>query len=381
MSNSKLDVSTIKDAFQKIKHEQQQYLKQNHDLNDGFVDHSQFVKTRISSALELFDIEIKQRIENELSGYGPIQNLLENDDITEILINQFDQIFYEKNGCLHQHQDHFFDEQSYHQFVELLVSNGNTVINSEKPYVEFHKNFIRYTIIAPDLARGHFLVSLRKQPKSHWNFNKLHVNEWASDKDFEILNRIISDKKNFLVIGGTGSGKTSLLQAFIHAIGDQERTLIIEDTQELQPLYSINTSLLARKSIGQLMSEITMNDLLKKALRLRPDRLCVGEIRGSEATALLMALATGHEGSFGSLHAKSPHEALLRLEMLIQMGAPQWSLQSIRRLIGLTIQNIIVCGKVNGKRKLLGIYEITSVEESGVTLHQINNEEPFSKFT
>lgn len=378
MSNKQIDINLVKNVFRKIKEEQKNYLEDNKKSSDDtFINHSEYVLAQVNSALDLYDINIKQRLEYELDGFGPIQSLLMNDTITEILINQFDQIFYEENGLLKQHDDHFLDQDSYHQFIERLMAIGKTFINNEKPFVEFQKDFIRYTIIYPDIARGHYVLSLRKQPMSFWTFEKLKQNAWASENDFLILNKIINERKNFLVIGGTGSGKTSLLQSFLHAIGQQQRTIIIEDTQELQPIYPVNTSLLARIGIDQNINEITMNDLLKKALRLRPDRLCVGEIRGGEAMALLMALATGHEGSFGSLHAKTPQEALLRLEMLIQMGAPQWSLQSIRRLIGLTIQNIIVCGKINGKRKILGIYEITSVEENGVTLHQINNEESF----
>lgn len=318
--------------------------------------------------------EVQERIQNELQGYGPLTNLVNDPDITEILVNQYNQIFFEKKGQLHRSEDHFFDVESYHQFIEMLVTSGRTYINNEKPFVEFQKDFIRYTLIAPDMARGEYLVSLRKQPLQTWTLNLLAQKDWAYDKDFKLIRELIHQRKNFLVVGGTGSGKTSFLQAAIHEIGLNERLIIIEDTQELRPVYPMNTSLLTRFDPSRKLMDVTMNDLIKKSLRLRPDRLCVGEIRGEEATALLMALATGHEGSFGSIHAKTAQEALLRLEMLIQMGAPQWTIQSIRKLIGLTLQNIIVVGKKNGKRKLEGIYELASVEDSGITLHCLSEE-------
>jgi len=369
-----MEINKIKNAFQKIRTDQHNILSKEIDFECGIQNKKEIILNEINESLASLDIETQTRIQNELQGFGPITELIHDISITEILINQHNQIFYEKSGQLIKHSDQFYDVESYHQFIEMLVTSCRTYINNEKPYVEFQKDFIRYTIISPDIARGEYLVSMRKQPNTIWTFDKLQTHHWATNQEFELLKKIIIERKNFLIVGGTGSGKTSFLQAAIHQIGSKQRLLIIEDTQELRPVYPVNTSLLTRVDpTGKLMN-ITMNDLIKKALRLRPDRLCIGEIRGEEATALLMALATGHEGSFGSIHAKTAQEALLRLEMLIQMGAPQWSIQSIRRLIGLTIQNIIVVEKKEGKRQLQKIYEISSVEESGITLHCLNEE-------
>ena len=321
--------------------------------------------------LQTVDDSVRERILNELNGFGPITSLLNDEAVNEILINQFDQIYFEKTGRLQRSDDHFFDVNSYKEFIEKLCSFCNTYINSEKPFIEMQLNNLRLTVLFPDICRGEYLVSIRKQPLTRWTFERLQAQGWASDSQISILKSLIAQKKNFLVVGGTGSGKTSLLQAAITEMS-QDRLVIIEDTQELQPVYAQNSSLLTRIDATKKLIDVTMNDLIKKALRLRPDRICVGEIRGEEATALLMALSTGHDGSFGSLHARTAHEALLRLEMLIQMGAPQWSLQSIRRLIGLTVQNVLVVEKRDGKRVLKGIYEVCSVEDHGITLQELD---------
>ena len=188
--------------------------------------------------------------------------------------------------------------------------------------------------------------------------------------ELSIFEKVISEKQNFLVIGGTGSGKTTVLQSLMTLIAETERVVIIEDTQELTPTNAATTSLLTHTNTMDPRLNVSMDDLLKRTLRLRPDRIGVGEIRGSEAKTLMMALSTGHDGSFGSMHARTAHEALLRLEMLVQMGAPEWSLHSIRRLIGITLNTILVVERRGSQRCLEGIYEIASVEENGLTLHK-----------
>lgn len=369
-----MDFENLKIVFNKLTAERNHILSSDINVDAGLNLKQDLLLKSLDTNLAHLNDDARKRLLSELDGFGPIQSLIEDEHVTEILINQFDQIFFEKNGKLTKANDTFFDKSSYHQFIEKICNLCKTYINSEKPFIETQLNNLRLTILFPEICRGEFIVSIRKQPLSIWTLQKLLNHGWASDSDFAILNDIITSRKNFLIVGGTDSGKTSFLQSVIHEIADSQRLIIIEDTQELHPVHPQNTSLLTRADPTKKMIDVTMNDLIKKALRLRPDRICVGEIRGEEATALLMALATGHDGSFGSIHARTAHEALLRLEMLIQMGAPQWSLQSIRRLIGLTIQNIIVVEKKDGKRQLQGIYQITSVEENGITLHKVNEE-------
>lgn len=318
--------------------------------------------------------EVRKRIHEELNGLGPIAELLSDDEVSEILINSYQNIFFEKNGQLHQYKDHFFSENSYLAFLDRLSQKCQTYMNREKPFIECQLGHLRLTTVFSEIAQGSHLLSIRKQPLNRWTLDQFFQKNWCNEMQFKTIHEIINSKKNFLVVGGTGSGKTSFLQAILQSLPQLERTVMIEDTQELHPATPVSISLLTRQDPSRNVGDITMDDLLKRALRLRPDRLVVGEIRGPEAKSLLMALATGHEGSFGSLHARTASEALLRLEMLIQMGAPQWTLLSIRRLMAMTVQNIFVLEKKEGVRKLAGIYQISSLEENGLTLHRIDQE-------
>ncbi|MBC7421380.1 MAG: CpaF family protein [Bdellovibrio sp.] len=332
----------------------------------------------------LIDVEVasepflvKNRIINEISGLGPLDDLLSDADITEILVNNYQEIFYEKNGKLSRYTDHFYSENSYVAVLDRLSQKCGSYLNREKPFVESQSGRLRITIIFGELSRGSSLLSIRVQPKSKWTLESFLEKKWCNESQINQIKDIFQQKKNFLVVGGTGSGKTSFLQSLLQMLNKEERAVIIEDTQELQLPDSASVSLLTRQDPSRSVGDVGMDDLLKRALRLRPDRLVIGEIRGPEAKSLMMAMATGHDGSFGSLHARTALEALLRLEMLIQMGAPQWSLQSIRKLIAMTIQNIIVLEKKDGFRKLQGIYEISSLEETGFTLNQIDQGESF----
>lgn len=314
----------------------------------------------------------KLRVQSELVGYGCLDPLLNDESITEILVNRFDQVFYEKSGQLYKSEDYFFSEQTYNSILDRLSQKCSSYLNREKPFVEAQLKNWRITILFSELSRGDNLLSIRKQPVEVWTLDRLKELNWCTDQQLELIQSVFANKKNFLVVGGTGSGKTSFLQSLLQQFSRNERAVIIEDTQELHLPNSACCSLLTRQDPSGSVSDVNMDDLLKRALRLRPDRLVIGEIRGAEAKSLLMALATGHDGSFGSMHARTAQEALLRLEMLIQMGAPQWNLKSIRNLIAMTLQNVFVVEKVNGQRKLRGIYEITSVEENGILLQQVD---------
>jgi pilus assembly protein CpaF len=351
---------------------QKEHLEQNWDLENNLQSKDTELKKILEKKIMYLDQKSQQRIIDELEKYGPLEQLLDDDSVTEILVNGPDCVLFEKNGQLHQHSDHFFNASTYNQCIERISQVCHSYMNTEKPFIETQINSMRFTLIYADLSRGQHLLSIRKQPKDIWTLEKLLQQKWCTPQQLVSIQKILTEQKNFLFVGGTSSGKTSALQALIHNIAMDERLVIIEDTQELRLCNPLSISLLTRTDALNKNCDVTMADLLKRALRLRPDRLVIGEIRGAEATNLLMALSTGHSGSFGSMHAKSASEALLRLEMLIQMGAPQWSLNSIRRLIGLTVEYIFVVEKKNGLRRLEGIYQVASVEEFGITLMKID---------
>lgn len=315
----------------------------------------------------------QHRILNELEKLGPIQSYIDDPDVTEILVNQPNQVIFEKDGVLNIAEDFFFNKETYHECIERLCQMCGSYINKEKSFIETQIGHLRITIVYGDLSRGHHLLSIRKQSQRMLTLEQFHQKNWCTDSELKLLKHIVDQKENFIVVGGTSSGKTTVLQAMMNEVSPTCRSVIIEDTQELRPTNNLSVSLLTKTDFTHMKNSVSMTDLLKRALRLRPDRLVVGEIRGGEATDLLMALSTGHEGSFGSLHAKNHSEALLRLEMLIQMGAPQWQHESIRRLIGLTIKYIIVVKKEKSRRLLDGIYRLCSVESNGITTMKVDS--------
>lgn len=350
------------------------FAKQNKIYQVNFEDqadtelNSRDLTKIIKQETQLLDVTTQARIEEELIGFGPLAPLILDEEINEILVNRYDQIFFEKKAQLFNSQDHFYSENSYNACIDRISQKAHTYMNREKPFIEVQIDKLRISIVFSELSRGSHILSIRKQPSSSWTLEKFKTSNWCTEEQFQIIKNILQNKKNFIVVGGTGSGKTSFLQALLNDLSELERAVIIEDTQELQLPNNTSVSLLTRQDPSQSVSDVTMDDLLKRALRLRPDRLVVGEIRGAEAKSLLMTMATGHDGSFGSMHARTASEAVMRLEMLIQMGAPQWSIYSIRKLLAMTIDYIFVLEKKDGARRLNGIFQTASVEENGLTL-------------
>lgn len=313
-------------------------------------------------------VSTRDRIEEELTGLGPLSQLIADERISEILVNSHENIYYEFEGQLIRHDDHFFSPETFKSALDRLAQHCGTYLSREKPFLESQHRHLRLTMVYPEIANGRTLLSIRKAQKKPWTLEELQRLNWCSPNQLQQIRKVFTERCNFLVVGGTSSGKTTFLQALLQQLPPLERAVIIEDTHELTTADSCSVSLLTRQDPGGTVADITMDDLLKRALRLRPDRIVVGEIRGSEARSLLLALSSGHDGSFGSLHAKSASSALLRLEMLIQMGAPQWNINSIRRLIGMTVQYIFVVEKRGQLRRLGGIYQVGAVEDHGILL-------------
>jgi pilus assembly protein CpaF len=337
-----------------------------------------FILKRLSSLDEAY----KKRLEQEFFGLGPIEILIADSSVTEILVNSFDSIWFEQNGKLHRHDDQFLSAISFYNTVERLGQLAGKHLSLERPFLEGHFNGMRLSIIGPQLTGAQAIVSIRKHPTSPWSLRKLVTADWCSNEQMNLLQSIVQSGSNFLVIGETGSGKTSVINALLQETRTNERAVIIEDSSEVYLPNQASIKLLTRDSSEAQAMAIDQQALLKRALRLRPDRLVMGEIRGEESKDFLMLLATGHKGCFATLHAKNPSEALIRLEMLIQLGAPQWNLQAIRRLIFLSLQFILVVEKsTSGKRRLKGIYKLSSLEDSGITLDSTESFEPLANFS
>lgn len=317
--------------------------------------------------------EQNQRLRAEMHGFGPLENLIADESITEIMINGRANIWFEREGKNHRHSDMFFSELSFKNFIHRLCEQAGVQVNLNQPSADGAWRDFRLHITMAPLALNGATICLRRHPKNPWTLEKLLEIGWANPQDVERLKKLSSEGANLLIVGGTGSGKTSLLNAILQTLPENERVVSIEDSDELQMPNDISLKLLTRFDANGCLKNFDQNDLLKQALRMKPDRLVIGEIRGGEAKDLLLALSTGHRGSLGTLHADSAQQALWRLEMLVQMGAPQWNLNSIRQLILLSLQAIVVVSRKNGERRLEGIHRITSLEGNGFLLERISD--------
>lgn len=308
------------------------------------------------------------RLQSEFLGLGPIDSLLNNDAITEIMINSKSDIWIETRGQLTRVDDRFFCDFTYQLFLNKLLACVDGVIDKEAPILDRSMQQFRICMVDECLTQKNSIISIRRHPDYQWTLPKLKDAGWCTDHEMAFLKNIVNQRKRFLIIGPTGSGKTSVINALLDQTESNCRSIIIEDTPEITSVNSCSIKLLTRTQRSQLV-DIDQSDLVKSSLRLRPDRIIMGEIRGTEAKDFLMALSTGHDGSFGSLHASDPQQALIRLEMLIQMKAPQWSLDAIRKLIFLSLDGLLVLSKEpDGQRRFKGGFQITSLETSGFLL-------------
>lgn len=315
---------------------------------------------------------LTQRILDEYLGYGPLSAIFSDESISEILVNGPNSIWIEKHGQLQEHSDIFYSALTYKNILDRICTTANIFTTTEHPVCDGSLDEFRICLVAGDLTHQYPQYSLRRHPKNPWSFEKLQNQGWTSEAKIDLIKDILKRKENFLIVGPTGCGKTSVINACMQEFATNERALIIEDTNELSLPNSVSSKLIARKDPQNILPEISQTDLIRTALRLRPDRIIMGEIRGNESKDFLMSLATGHGGSFGTIHAENPAQALIRLEMLIQMAAPQWNLQAIRKLIHLSLKYIVTLERTKeGARRLKSIYQINSLEDSGFLLDSL----------
>jgi pilus assembly protein CpaF len=328
------------------------------------------VETVLRNLVDQSPPALVPRLEREFFAAGPVQNLIEDREISEIVINGRQEIWYEKHGRLQKGADCFLTDTTFKNFIDRVCAESAMRIDLSRPFADGRWNGFRVHLARSPLTHCDFHVTLRRVPENPWTLELLEKNGWASAEHTNLLRSQIEERKNIIFIGATGSGKTSVLGACLKALPEEERVVIVEDTDELPRPNSASTKMLTRSSSSDL-TEVTLTDLVKQSLRMRPFRLVLGEARGGEAKDLLMALATGHSGSLGTLHASDPRQALLRLEMLVQMGAPQWGQQAIRQLIHLSVQTIVLCGMDGGQRRLKGIFKVAALESFGFLLEQL----------
>lgn len=331
---------------------------------------AQTTATNLTDLILTYSSEIQERLKEEYFANGPLDPLLQNPDISEIILQGPEQIWFEYQGELKLYHDSFLSELTFENFVHRLSEEAHILVNLNTPCGDGFWQHHRVHIIKPPLSKQP-QISLRKHPRESWTLAKLAELNWAPPTTIKAIRQWLKEEKNFLIIGPTGSGKTSVLNACLQELSPQERVVCMEDTDELAPRAGASCKLHTRFDTHNLLKDFNLADLVKQSLRMRPSRLVVGEVRGPEAKDLLLALATGHRGSLGTLHASDPRQALIRLEMLVQLGAGQWDHQAIRQLIKLSVDGLLVVGKSGSKRKCEGLYQIASLENFGFLVDQV----------
>ncbi len=318
------------------------------------------------------DAEMQKRISDEFLGLGPVATYFDDNQVTEIIVNGPQSIWAERRGHLEQLDDAFFNDLTYRNFIHRICKDADIQVNLEYPFADGKWREFRVNVCAPPATPKYSSLCFRRHPTNPWTLESLREQDWSSPQGMNHLKTLLSSHKNFIVVGCTGSGKTSVLNACLQSLPKNERVVLIEDTPELFLPNQVSTKLLTRHDPQSILPTVDQTQLVKQSLRMRPDRIVMGEIRGQEAKDLLMAFATGHSGCMGTLHADSAKQALIRLEMLIQMGAPQWNLHAVRSLILMSLHAIIVVKRSHeGRRVLEGIYQLSSLEEFGFLLEKI----------
>lgn len=300
-----------------------------------------------------------------------IETILNDSDLTEILIQSSDSVWGERNGRLEKINFRFSTALDFHNFIQTVLTEARLRPDLETPFADGTWRGYRVHYVQPPLTLHSPTITLRRRSPCSWNLQDLRDRDWAPADALVKIEKLIDEKKPILIVGATGSGKTSVLSALLRSEREKMRSIILEDTDEIAVPNDISVKLLTRQTGTLHLPDYGLETLVKQSLRMRPDRIVMGEVRGGEAKDLLLAFSTGHGGGMATLHAENERVALLRLEMLIQMGAPQWSLATVRRLIQTGLSTIMTVGRKNEKRQLMGISRISSLEDSGFCLESI----------
>lgn len=306
-------------------------------------------------------------------GYGPLQTLLESPEISEIMVNRHDRIFVESQGKLRLHNAVFSSEAAVRSVIERIIFPIGRRIDDASPMVDARlPDGSRVNAVLSPISVSGSCVTIRKFPAHPLSLKDLQARECITPCVAAFLCRCIEQKVSLLISGGTGSGKTTLLNILASQIPSDERLITIEDAAELRIGHPHVLSLEARPANAEGRGDITIRDLVKNALRMRPDRIIVGECRGAEALDMLSAMNTGHEGSLSTLHANSPRDAVSRLETMVLMASAQLPLQAIRELISRSVQLIVQIARLpDGTRRLMAVDEITGLESGTVQMQSL----------
>lgn len=317
--------------------------------------------------------QIRESLLDDLLGYGPLQPYLNDDDITEIMVNRESVIFIERRGKIEYAGDCFASRNQLMNVIERIVNQVNRKINESSPLVDARlPDGSRVNVIIPPLALDGPCLTIRKFRKEGFGIHDLVRYGSMSGDMADFLQVCVENRLNILISGGTGSGKTTLLNVLSSFISDSERIVTIEDSAELRlPQFHV-VRLETRPENIEGKGRVAIRDLVINALRMRPDRIVVGECRGGEALDMIQAMNTGHDGSLTTVHANSPRDALRRLEVMCLMAGVDLPMRAIREQLVAAIQIVVQIGRFSdGSRKVIQISEVSGMQQDVISMQDI----------
>ena len=340
----------------------------------------QYINDEIDKSISGYDLDYLQRnyifnlIQNEITGYGPITELLNDDSVTEIMVNGPNAIYVETDGKIIKEESvSFINDKHIIRTIQRIVQPLGRTIDAANPMVDARlRDGSRLNAIIPPLSLKGPVLTIRKFAKNLESIEDLLMKGALTNDMASFLEACVKAKLNILISGGTGTGKTTLLNILSSFIGSEERIITIEDAAELRLKQNHVISLETRLTNYEGEGEVTIRDLVRNSLRMRPDRIIVGEVRGKEAFDMMQAMNTGHEGSITTLHANSPIDALNRLETMILMNEMAIPVGAVRGYIENAIDIIIQIDRLtDGRRKITSISEVDGVKDGTILVREI----------
>lgn len=319
-------------------------------------------------------ISMSKRLFNSIRGFGILNSIIEDEDVTEIMINGHNNVFIEKKGKIYKCEESFESEEKLNDLIQRIVGKAGREVNQANPIVDTRlPDGSRVNVVLAPISLRGSTVTIRKFSKNPMTIEKLIEYKSITAEVAKLLENLVKAKYNIFISGGTGSGKTTFLNALSNFIPKDERIITIEDSAELQIAGIENlVSLETRNANTTGAGELTIRDLIKTALRMRPERIVVGEVRGKEALDMLQAMNTGHDGSLSTGHANSSLDMLSRLETMVLTGSEALPLNAVRKQIASSIDIIIHLSRIRDKtRKVVEISEVCGLENGEIKLNPI----------
>ena len=367
--------------FQVMKQELQEMVHQRLDMSTELsdeaigdvIDEVIMEKSRNMYMSSVTKLTLRQELFNAIRRLDLLQELIDDKSVSEIMVNGADSIFYERNGKIYTWDRHFESREKLEDVIQQIVSRSNRQVNESVPIVDARlSDGSRVNVVLDPVALNGPILTIRKFPEEAITMEKLIEWESLSQEAADYLKILVQAGYNIFISGATSTGKTTFLNVLADYIPKTERVITIEDSAELQ-LHDIANlvRMEVRQADAEGVSSVTLRDLIKASLRMRPDRIIVGEVRGPEALDMIQSMNTGHDGSLSTGHANSPEDMLLRIETMILMGSDM-PLPAIRKQIASSIDIIIQLGRLRDRsRRVTEITEVLSCDQNGYVLNKL----------